>query len=205
MMLDKRFGKDIIHAELGKVIGTSPDHRILQSNMGIKQNLDRIGQLVLHAQVGFGMEQVDQRVGKRCFLLVNGLQHVPAHHDRIVVEQRHQQVDAGCSDGRPGVLYGKRDDGEKAMADEIGVQGCTRRRLQVFCDGRALVEELHRVVFASRVGVSGIEDGKQVLQEPGIRLDVVHDLYLVVENQRVENRERRIVQYPCQHHILQVL
>lgn len=67
------------------------------------------------------------------------------------------------------------------------------------------MQELYRVVFALPVGASRVEDGKELSEEGGVRLDVVHNFHLVEEDQGVEHGERRVVQDSSKDHIFQVL
>lgn len=97
VVLYKRIGQDVVGTEFGKVIGPSPTHRILHGDLRIKQDLNGICQLVLDAKVGLHMQQVNKGICEGCLLFVDGLEHVAAHQDRIMVEQRHQNVDTSRS------------------------------------------------------------------------------------------------------------
>lgn len=79
------------------------------------------------------------------------------------------------------MFHSESDYGEKAVADKVRIEIRASLRLQVLCDHRTLVEELHRVFFPFHVWVPGIKDREKLLQERRIRLDVVHNLDLVEE------------------------
>lgn len=103
------------------------------------------------------------------------------------------------------MLNSKGDHGEETMADEIRKEVRARWDLQVLRDSCALMEKLHRVILSLSVRIPRVEDTKELFQEGGICLDMVHNVDLVEEDQRVEDREGWIVENPSQDHVFQVL
>lgn len=67
------------------------------------------------------------------------------------------------------------------------------------------MKELHRIVFSFRVRIPRVENREEFLEKGAIGLDIIQDLNLVEENQGIEDGKSRVVQNPCQNHILQVL
>ena len=65
----------------------SARHGILQRNLRVENDLDRVGQLILDTQVGLCVQEVNQRVGQRCLFLIDGLEHVAPHGERVVIQQ----------------------------------------------------------------------------------------------------------------------
>lgn len=121
MLLDKCIGEKIGRSEF-EIIGSSPSERVLQRKLRIEENLNGIGELVLNTQVGLGMEEVDQSIRERSLLLIDSLEHVSAHHHRVMVEQGNQDINARRAHCRLRVFYRKSNHGEQAMADEVSKQ-----------------------------------------------------------------------------------
>lgn len=151
------------------------------------------------------MEQVNKSVGKRSFLFVHGLQHVAAHHQRIMVEECDKNVDTCRPDRRRRVFHGESNHCEQTMADEVGKKIRTRCGLEVLRNRCTLVEKLHGVILAPPVGIPRVEDGEEFPEEGPVGLDMVYDIDLIKKDQRVEDREGRVVQDPGEDHILEIL
>ena len=163
MGLDRRLGEN--GGPFGILVRSHATHRILHGDLGVQQDFDGIRQLILHSQVRLDMQQIDERIGQGGPLLAGGPQHIAAHHDRVVVEECHEDVDARRPQRRVRVLDGKGDDREEAVGDEIGEQIGPRGGLQVLRDAGTLVEELHGILLAFCIGGAGTEDGKQFSQK----------------------------------------
>lgn len=87
MSLDKRIRQNIGWTELCETIDGAT-HGILHRDVGIHQNLNGIGELTLDTNVGFGVKEVNQDVREGCFLLVDSFEHIAAHGDGVVIQQR---------------------------------------------------------------------------------------------------------------------
>src|SRR5438034_8909844 len=93
------------------------------------------------------MKQIYQRIGQRYLLLVHRLQHISTHHDRVMVKQRNQNINASCSHSRIWVLHSKGDNCKQAVTDKVCKQVCAGWSLEVFRNCRALVKELDCILF----------------------------------------------------------
>lgn len=151
------------------------------------------------------MQEIDERIGKGCFLFVDGLEHISTHHNWVVIKQRHKEIDSCSAHGWIRMFDGKCNDGEKAMIDEVREEIGARGSLQILRNSSALVKELHGIILALQICVPRVENREEFFQEGSIRLNVIHYLHLIEENQRVEDRKCWVIQYSSQHHIFQIL
>ena len=103
------------------------------------------------------------------------------------------------------MLDGKGDDLKEPMSDEVGEEIRSRRSLEILRNGCTLVQEMNSVLFALSVSVLGFEYGKQLLEKGGVTLEMLDNVDLVEEYERVENRKGRVVQDACKNNIFQVL
>ena len=171
----------------------------------VEQHLDGVGHLGLDSKVGLAQEKVDQNVGQRHGPGVDLVGDESAHQARVVVEQGHQHIGAGDPDGRVLVGQGVGDDLEDVVVDEMVVEHGARLELNVLRHGAALLDEQHTVLLPLRVVLVQAKDLKELLDEGDVALQVLDNVDLVEEDERVEHGEGGVVQDPSQDDVLQVL
>jgi hypothetical protein len=88
----------------------------------IQQNLDGIGNLRFDSQVDLDQQQLDQSIGQWSRLLSNLLEDESAHHARVVIDHRHEDIRARYP--HRGVLVSQRevDNLEQSVLDEVRIE-----------------------------------------------------------------------------------
>jgi len=194
-------------SHLSHEIAVRPSQNVHRGGAGIwvKQNLDGIGHLRLDAQIDLNQQKFNQGLGQGLGLLVDGLEDVCSHHDRIVVNEGDQDVASRDSDSGIRVTQGESQDVQQTSLDEVVIELSARLCLYVFRDGGAVGDEEHSILLALLVGIRRTEDGEEFGEECDIGLYVVDNVDLVEENQRVEDGEGGVVQDAGQDDVFEVL
>ena len=88
---------------------------------------------------------------------------------------------------------------------EVGVQCLPDRRLEILGDGATLLDEKNRFLL-SKLSLGWVgENVEEIVEEVPVGLQVLDNIDLVEEDERVQHRKRRVIQNPGQDHILEVL
>lgn len=103
------------------------------------------------------------------------------------------------------MFHSKGDNCKESVADKVCKEVGTGWRLEVFCNCRALMKKLNRILFLLVVCVFGVKYREEFIQKWGIGLEVLDDVDLVEKYQRVEDGESRIIKNSSQNNIFQVL
>jgi hypothetical protein len=85
------------------------------------------------------------------------------------------------------VLECKLNDLKQAVVDKVLIQRSSAIRLQTFCNGAALLYKQYRILLPLQTGFLGTEYGEQFLQKRYVSLQVLHDVDLVEEDERIED------------------
>jgi hypothetical protein len=111
----------VVGPQARHVIAVGPRHGIygLAVSHGVQQHLDGLGHLRLDAEVRLDEKELDESVGQRLLLLVDGLEELGSHEERVVVDEVDEDVGPRNANRRVGVLQGVGDDVEQPAVDEV--------------------------------------------------------------------------------------
>ena len=77
---------------------------------------------------------------------------------------------------------------EQTVLDEVGVELRSGRCLEVLRDGTALLDEMHGTLLPLLIWLLRVEQTEELAQKGLVGLQMLHDVDLVEEDERVRKR-----------------